>query len=302
MGATPMSNYTTMRQLIRQLRALPQPKLGGIREDAAALALRFAGPQMPLAMVNMAALALSMPRLCVHELSRGTIQLIHDADLRSLPDSPPRLMQSAWLIDTRDPETESLGWPTIGDTQTAAVGGYMVDGVYYLVGLGYPDGVMVAHWRPQWGEGEISIPIDNSPLVDDIEGYVAWGREAARFSLILGLILEAEGAPITIRGDGGDEASERRTRHSRHPAAGGDWSVRRIILTRLERRRGGVDGDGPSSGIDGTVGRIPQQAMVRGHLRRQPYGLRGALRKWVWVNSYEARRWVAPNVVYRIGT
>jgi hypothetical protein len=297
-----MPSYITLRQLIHRMRALPRPHRGGIRDDAATLALRYAGPDMPPATVNIAALALSMSRLCVHELSRGVVQLIHDADLRSLPDKPPRMMQSAWLIDTRDPTNEPLGWPTVGGCQTVAVGGYMVDGVYYLVGLGYPDGAVVATWRPQWGEGEISIPIDNSPLVDDIEGYVAWGREAARFSLILGLVLEAEGAPITIRGGDGDKASERRSHRLRRPTVGDDWSIRRIILTRLEKRRGGAADDEAQSGIDGTAGRIPQQAMVRGHLRRQPYGPRNQLRKWVWVNSYEARRWVAPNVIYRIGT
>ena len=291
-----MPGYTTLRQLIRRLRALPQPNTGGIREDAAVLALQAAGPATPPAMVNVAALALSMPRLCAHELSRGVVRLVHDADLRSLPEGPPEMMQSGWLIDTRDPEREPLGWPALGDNQTAALGGYMVDGVYYLVGVGYPDGAMVATWRPQWGEGEITIPVDDEPLIDDIEGYQAWGREAARFSLILGLILEAEGAPITIRGD---DESERRTHRLRRLAAGDDWSVRRIILSRLERRYGGAV-DGVSSGINGTAGRIAQQAMVRGHLRRQPYGRRNQLRKWVWVNSYEARRWVAPNVVYRI--
>lgn len=33
---------------------------------------------------------------------------------------------------------------------------------------------------------------------------------------------------------------------------------------------------------------------VRGHLRRQPHGPGASLRRWQWVEGYEARRWVAP--------
>jgi hypothetical protein len=36
------------------------------------------------------------------------------------------------------------------------------------------------------------------------------------------------------------------------------------------------------------------QTMVRGHLKRQPFGPRSSQRKWVYVSAYEARRWVSP--------
>jgi len=124
--------------------------------------------------INIAALSLAMERLAVHEISGGAIRLVHSADLRSIPDRPPKLMQHAWLIESAD-----LHAPLWGDT--VCLGGYELDGIYYLVGLRYPDGAMVARWTPKWGSGEkdIDVPLDRSPLIDDVEGHCEWAQAAA---------------------------------------------------------------------------------------------------------------------------
>lgn len=86
------------------------PRTGDLRYDAAQLALT-SFPYAPPSMVNVAALALSMERLAVHELSGGAIKLVHSADLRSIPEKPPNLMQHPWLI-----ESANLDAPLWDDT------------------------------------------------------------------------------------------------------------------------------------------------------------------------------------------
>ena len=270
----------------RLLRAGP-PRFAtdDLRLAAAELATR-ALPGAPPAAVNVAALALSMRgRLVVHRLAAGATRLVHETDLHSLPGEPPRLLRGPWIAEAREPERGLFAG-------CAALGGYPLDGAVFLVGLGYPDGAMVARWVPRWDGRDLAAGMpepDGSPLVDDVEGHAAWAREAARFAVVLGLLLDAEGTPVAT-------ADEPRRRERRQAGRRPEWVVRRVYLDRLVRRAGGGAAEAASEPVDREhlgAAMVP----VRGHLRRQPYGPGGALRRWVYVEGYEARRWVAPRAV-----
>lgn len=121
--------------------------------------------------------------------------------------------------------------------------------------------------------------------------FNAWSQAAARFSLMFAIHMEAEGTPVVYKDApmGG-----------RHPLRTGkrtsesDWVERRVYLDRVPRSASSrtdaesVEGDPAADGKQQTA------VMVRGHMRRQPYGPEHSLRKWVYVESYEARRWIAP--------
>src|SRR5690606_10784391 len=139
--------------------------------------------------------ALSMDRLVVHRLSAGATRTVHETDLHTLPGEPPRLLRRAWIVESRRPETE----PLFGST--ASLAGYLLDGTIYLIGVQYPDGIMVSRWRPDWAERDLDTtvtPDEDSPLIDDVDAHHEWARQAARFAVILGLLLEAEGSPVTV--------------------------------------------------------------------------------------------------------
>ena len=272
----------------RLLRAGP-PRFAtpDLRLAAAELATR-AMPGAPPAAINVAALALSMRgRLVVHRLAAGATRMVHETDLHSLPGEPPRLLRGPWIVEAREPERGLFAG-------CAALGGYPLEGAVFLVGLGYPDGAMVARWAPRWDGRDLEAGMpepDGSPLVDDVEGHTAWAREAARFALVLGLLLDAESTPVTMV----DEP--RRRRGGRPP----EWLVLRVYLDRLVRRAGGGDAKAAGEPVDRerlSAAVVP----VRGHLRRQPYGPGGSLRRWVYVEGYEARRWVAPRTVVDVRT
>lgn len=264
------------------------------RLAAAALALR-AWPGAPEAAVNVAALALSMrAHLIVHRLSAGAVALVHGTDLHSLPGEPPRLLRGPWIVEARGPEREAL----FGDTPS--LGGYVLDGVLYLVGLRYPDGAMVAPWRPRWEERDLRAGMPaavDSPLIDDLGAHNAWAREAARFALVLGLLLDAEGTPVA--------AEDERPRRLRGGGTGRrpEWTVRRVYL---DRPRGGSardeGDDAPTDAPDRRPDLRAEQVSVRGHLKRQAYGPGRSERRWVYVRGYEARRWVAPRTVVDVRT
>lgn len=264
-------------------------RTGDLRRDAALLVATSFREAPPPSMINVAALALAMERLAVHEVSGGAIRLVHDADLRSIPSEPPRLMQHPWIIESAD-----LDAPLWGDT--VCLGGYELDGAYYLVGFRYPDGAMVVRWTPEWGsdDKEITMPVDHSPLIDHVEGHREWAQNAARFVLILGLLLEAWGSPLESK-----TATPGKRKRGERAARARAWVVQRIVLSRPRARSSRAEEAGGSAG--GLLGdRVPQQTMVQGHLRRIRHGAGHSQTRWQWVGSYEARRWVAPKIRFEI--
>lgn len=263
-----------------------------IREAAALVASQCWGMAEALrrpALVNVAALAVAATRgrLLVHQVRPAAAMLVDSTDLHSLPSEAPSLLRRPWILEARRPET---GERLFGST--ASLAGYEVDGATYLLGLQYPDGAAVARWTPHWtGEDiEAGIPAETSPLIADVDAHHEWAREAARFVIVLGLLLEADGAPLTIS----DEVGRATRGRGDAPA----WSIRNVYLERPERRgkSGSIAGGGAPEG-----GRVAEAVEVRGHLRRQRHGPGSELTRWIYVASYEARRWVAPRARVVVG-
>ena len=274
-----MKTFQRLSEIVDSLRQRKIPRTDDLRYDAARL-IAPAFPHLPLVYINISALSLAMNRLAVHELTGGAINLVHSADLRSIPDSPPRMMRQPWIV-----ESARLDEPLWGNT--VCLGGYELEGNYFLVGLFYPDGALAAKWVPRWGGNVLEITVEQSPLIDNDAWYQDWAFNAARFTLVLSLLLEAYGSPIVTRTISTGKRSKAKNKN--------EWAIRRIQLRPSEARRSS------SAERTGNIGdRIPQKTMVQGHLRRVRHGPKSSKIRWQWIESYEARRWVAPKIKYKI--
>lgn len=254
-----MSEPNNLTAIVRTVRVPDGALL--TRETSFALALKTWGMDRVTAMpvfVNIAALAIAMRgRLSPLQLRRSVSRLVHGTDCHSLPSAAPKLLHAPVIVEAAKPQQ---GEVLFGDTMS--LGCYPLDGKLYLVGLGYPDGATMAQWAPQWGES-VDIDITQSPLVPDAAHatWSAWAREAARYLVLLGAIVEAEGSPVEC--------------------------VRERDYTRVRLR------DSTAQITDDYEATV----LVRGHLKRQPYGPAHTLRRWQWVAEYSARRWLAPKSV-----
>ena len=47
-------------------------------------------------------------------------------------------------------------------------------------------------------------------------------------------------------------------------------------------------------------GKVLSRTVVSGHLRHQPYGQGREKRKWIWIDTYEARRWTKTKSVIEV--
>ena len=266
-----------------------------LREQAAELSLAAFGYDVLAtpALINVAGLALAMKeRLIVHQLSAGAKAHVHWTDLRSIPGQPPALLRDPFLITTRKAHK---GETLFGNV--AQIGGYWVDDTLFLVLLGYPDGAYVFPWRPVWQESDIDDIDFGAGLLGEDISYQEWehvGHQAVRFVLMLGLLLEAEGSPVVIdrepRSKTAQQASTRRRRSSKS-----SWLTRRVYVDGKIRYRSRPPADGVETGTKRERDDLQEvTVMVRGYIRRQRYGPNNSLQKLVYVQSYEARRWVVP--------
>ncbi|OGG48428.1 MAG: hypothetical protein A3F84_14680 [Candidatus Handelsmanbacteria bacterium RIFCSPLOWO2_12_FULL_64_10] len=292
--------WKSISDMVRELHTYPRPDVSDFRAAAGALAASAYGFEVVAeqpSLINVAALALVMRRLIVHRVTPGAIRTVDETDLHTLPGEPPRLLCGPWVLESRHPDR---GEPLVENCP--ALAGYPLEGAIYLIGFGWPDGGYVARWVPRWGEDDIdtSVQPDDSPLVSDVDAHQAWAKEVARFTLILGLLLDAEGTPVEVEdriSEAGGKKRRGRPRPTRRDAGPGEspgpgaWVERRVSLSRPRQARAHIP---PSERGSLPPGRAPATVEVRGHLKRQPYGPGRRERRWVYVKAYEARRWIAP--------
>ncbi|WP_018525542.1 hypothetical protein [Alkalispirochaeta alkalica] len=278
-----MSDWTPVSELVRRLNQHPVPDSSELRDRAGGLVVSAFGPlsgvQVP-ELVNIAMLSILMtPKLTVLEPTLGVIGLVASTDLHVYPSEAPTLLRQPFLIESKRPDLPLFGW-------TASLGGYTLDGILYLVGAEYPDGTFVAPMKPKWtGEEILGIEFDD-PVLGDATALGDWSVQAMRFAVVLGAILDAEHTPIAQK----THTETTKKRNADRTRDRSEWIMQRLYVDRIYQT---AFNEKPSS--DGTVGKTLMNVPVRAHLRHQPYGPGLKKRKWVWIQGYEARRWVSPS-------
>jgi hypothetical protein len=222
--------------------------------------------------INVAMLAVQTryrPR--IYTVRPSVSRLVAETDLHSTPPEPPGMLAEGGIIEARRPELGQRLFENV-----ASLGWYHYAGKLYIVGLFYPDGIITSSWLPRWGEGDIA---DGAPaaIVGDREDHLAILDAALRYLITLGLLVEAEGAPLRVVIDAKDRSlADIYAGDNPRPPPDADLAVE------------------PTPGAGAIPGLVLEPTRVRGHIKRQRHGAGGALRKWVYVSSYAARRWFDP--------
>jgi hypothetical protein len=246
---------------------------------------------------DLAAIVLATaPRVVVHQVRPAVAQFVDETDLHSIPAEPPRLLRRSFLFEARRPEA---GERLFGNV--VAVGGYPVGAAINIFWSTYPNAEgFVAQWRPKWSEAELAAtptPLDVSPLLEGLQepGTLGIAGQVGRFLIVLGLLLDSENVPLRIEDEQKEIAVGSRSPTKKHGSDSGRprWVTRHLFLDEISRT------SAPTSHTDGVSpsDRLSEQVRVRGHLKRQRHGPGLTKTRWIYVPSYEARRWVAPQPV-----
>lgn len=290
------SLYDVVKRAWIRARALPPVPLDlDPREAAGMLAQVVFGDLCKELTVlhNVAGLALaSRERLEVHEIRPAVARLIAATDLHTEPSSAPLLLERPFIVESDYAKREFL----FGETWS--IGCYqLISGSWYLVGL-VGEGAYAVRWCPIWRGGDIALGLktERSPLIKTEEhgDFEEWAREAARWVLIYSLLREADRSPIETVVHESRGKTRGKTRKPSDPE-----SIVRVRVRVTDAVCSVLASDAVREAVSDPSKRDGVAALVRvcGHLKRQPYGEGGKLRKWVWVEGYQARRWLASAAV-----
>jgi hypothetical protein len=134
-------------------------------------------------LVNVAALAILQRKSVGFKLDSTTIDGIQKTIIFDEPTGPPQLLQQPLILDSDMPLFEN----------TTSLGMYPYREGYVLIGV-LGDEMMRAYWQPRWVDKPGTMEQGYWHLFYGLE---AWAREAARFALTLGIILDT-GAKVHI--------------------------------------------------------------------------------------------------------
>ena len=280
--------YTHLSALVSELRTVwltkvKQSALPLLQQNAALLQMVTYGPKVPPPMVNVCGLAIaSESQLCVHALKPAAISLVQQTDVRSFADRHPSFLNGPFLIETTDTKS-----PLFRDVMS--VGGYKVDGIWFLVIMCYPDGVIVCQWDPQWQEGEVGLGLYHMISQDMQAKAESTLIDAVQFIVTFGMLLDAENTPVTIRTE--PRVPKSRDGRKKEKLTDAKWSVNYVSLSQDAIR---AQGERDSVGTHTNDGLVLSDVRVSGHLRNQRHGPGRSQIKVIYVREFSARRWVAP--------
>lgn len=213
-------------------------------------------------------------------------RVIVGTDLHSIPDKPPRLLTRPGVVEAHRPETGDRLWGNI-----ASLGWCQIESGMYLFGIGYPEpdapeaiDWAAAKWSPEWTGQDLEPQMPGldltSPLIRDLAEHNEFARNAVRYLTVFGLLAEVQDGPLSIELD-----HKTKWRHVR--------LTQRTPQPRIDARP-----EPPEQPVaDEQPGRVVAERTVTGHLKRQRYGERSALVKWIYIEGYSARRWCMPRWV-----
>lgn len=273
------------------------PRSGSDELDAAALYLAHCEgsgvePFPGDVWINAAALAVALaPSPTVHAVRPEAVRLAHETDTRAWPGEAPELLRGAGLVEASDWRTQGLGIPWGPQGETVSLGWYYRGGRLWVVGLSRTDGARASSAVIHWGSRDDVAPAAAWACDErDAASTREWLDASLSWLCTLALLLDAHESPARVRQERPEPTDRRPRRGTTHrpPVA---WSTRTVYLaTPPPSTWPGRSTQGQGATLD-TAGRAAGLSTVTGHLRLQPYGPGGSLRRWQYVEAYEARRW-----------
>lgn len=245
--------------------------------------------------------ARKMPPL-VYMMRPAASGLVHETDLASLPGELPNALAWPFVIETRRPET---GERLFGECISIAGQYFRKENERELPGLAISalfwrddtNDVGAQTWTWDLFDGEDITDALRKRHSSDCPERGCMGHEdrelaqAMRFIIVLGLLLEAEKTPFLEKGEA---CANVKARHIGPTST--TWVTRHIYLNAEAQRRASAE---PQTTLD-KDGLLSAEVPVRGHLKRQHHGEGNSLVKWIYVEGYSQRKWIAPRPVRNV--
>jgi hypothetical protein len=225
-------------------------------------------------------------RVEITEVTSGVTSLVAATSIDRCEDIPSMFRKPGVVMPKRD-----------GD---ALFGDY--DGICWVIGRIHgrgPSVIVCSHrlggggftfeWHPRFALDEVTTEFVGAD--HDEREMVSARRNCVRFLNGLSAMIEADLSPISEKSSDCNKGR----RGPRGIGSGrGAVTVRRLYVGASSPRGTSDKGPAPDPVLHSAASGLVVDTLVRGHLKRQPHGEGGKLRKWVYVAPYHAARICSP--------
>lgn len=218
--------------------------------------------------------------IVLHTLTDGVIKKILRTSIEDIPNEIPKFMKRSFLIEA--PHDKTL----FGDIYS--IGGFTYKEEICLL-IGTKDSFYTQHEKASFDGRKLKdLNLVLDPVVYSNKKFTQLKsrKDTFAFIIILSLMLEAERTPLVI------EYKKNKTKpiHSVHKSMKDtDYITRRIYIDKDIRHDKTIVKDN-SDELDKTDRQL-KDINVRGFLRRQHYGKNLELIKWIYIESFDSKRW-----------
>jgi hypothetical protein len=222
--------------------------------------------------------------ITVHTLTDGVIEKIKHTKIENVPNKIPKFMKYPFLIEARH---DKVLFDNI-----YSIGGFTIDNeICLLIGtrLGTEEGYYCQHEKASFDGRKIEdLNVVYHPHI------INYGQNAIQlknrkdtfvFVTILSLMLEAERTPLLIETKKGERNNKIHNRGNTNHET--EWITKRIYIDKNIKYKNTSN----DHSVLNKNGKDLKDVIVNGFLRRQHYGKDLLQTKWIYINSFDSKRW-----------
>jgi len=217
-------------------------------------------------------------KITVYTLTDGVIGKVKHTKVENIPNEIPKYMKQSFLFEARNDKT------LFDDIQS--IGGFIYNDELFLI-IGTIGDRFYCQREKSSFDGR---KLDDINFVYNTE--IEYGKfldiktrkDTFAFVTILSLMLEAEKTPLLID----NKMGKKNKGINKKSTYESEWINKRIYIDKNIKYNNKLK----SQEVLDKNGKQLKDVIVSGYLRKQHYGKENSLTKWIYIDSFDSKRWV----------
>ncbi len=218
--------------------------------------------------------------ITVHTLTDGVIEKIKHTNIENMPNEIPELMKHSFLIEARYDKT-------LFDNINS-IGGFTYNNEICLLIGTQEERFYIQHEKASFDGRkieDINLVYDTKISYPQSFLQLKKRKDTFAFITILSLMLEAERTPLTLEITSNKGKSKTKN-HTKNKTKTG-WITKRIYIDKNIKYKNSTN----TTNVLDKDGKKLKDVTVKGFLRKQHYGKDNLLTKWIYIDSFDSKRW-----------
>jgi len=217
-------------------------------------------------------------KITVHTLTDGVIGKVKHTKIGNIPNEIPKYMKQPFLFEAQNDKT------LFDDIQS--IGGFIYKNEIFLIIGTKGDKFYCQRERSSFDGRKIddinfiyNTKINYGKFIDKKNR-----KDTFAFITTISLMLEAERTPLLI-----DNKLKKSNKKSNKKYNESEWIMKRIYIDKNIK----YENKSKEQDVLDKDGKQLKDVTVSGYLRKQHYGKEHLQTKWIYINSFDSKRWVS---------